>query len=83
MYAEVVWPVKRGTAGLFVPATAVVTTTERVFVIRMKNGAAEWVSVTKGAKDGDWVEVQGKLSAGDVVVKRGSDEIREGQRAGL
>ena len=82
MYAEVVWPVKRGMPGLFVPATAVVTTTERVFVIRVKNGVAEWVPVTKGAKDGDLVEVQGKLSAGDIVVKRGSDEIRGGQRIG-
>ena len=82
MYAEVVWPVKRASAGLFVPATAVVTTTEKVFVIRVRQGLAEWVPVTKGAKDGDWVEVQGKLSAGDVVVKRGSDEIREGQRIG-
>ncbi len=82
MYAEVVWPVKRGTPGLFVPATAVVTTTEKVFVVRVKAGRAEWVAVIKGAKDGDLVEVQGKLSAGDVVVKRGSDEIREGQRIG-
>jgi RND family efflux transporter MFP subunit len=82
MYAEVVWPVKRGAPGLFVPVTAVVTTTEKVFVIRVRQGLAEWVPVTKGAKDGDWVEVQGKLSAGDVVVKRGSDEIREGQRIG-
>lgn len=82
MYAEVVWPVKRGTPGLFVPTTAVVTTTEKVFVIRVKNGVAEWVSVTKGSKDGDWMEVRGNLSAGDIVVKRGSDEIREGQRLG-
>ena len=82
MYAEVVWPVKRAAPGLFVPATAVVTTTEKVFVIRVKQGTAEWVTVTKGAKDGDWVEVQGPLSAGDFVVKRGSDEIRDGQRIG-
>ena len=82
MYAEVVWPVKRGTPGLFVPATAVVTTTGKVFVLRVNGGRAEWVAVIKGAKAGDLVEVQGKLSAGDVVVKRGSDEIREGQRIG-
>jgi RND family efflux transporter MFP subunit len=80
MYAEVVWPVKRGAPGLFVPATAVVTTTEKVFVIRVRQGVAECVPVTKGAKDGDWIEVRGDLGAGDVVVKRGSDEIRAGQR---
>jgi len=82
MYADAIWPLKRTAAGLFVPATAVVTTTEKVFVVRVKQGVAEWVPVTKGAKGGDWVEVRGGLSAGDVVVRRGSDEIREGQRIG-
>jgi RND family efflux transporter MFP subunit len=79
MYAEVAWPVRRAAASLFVPSTAVVTTTERVFVIRAKEGRAEWVNVTKGAKDGDWVEVLGNLHVGEAVVKRASDEIRDGQ----
>jgi len=82
MYAEAVWPVRRGAPGLFVPATAVVTTTEKVFVIRLMQGVAEWVPVIKGERDGDWVEIEGKLSAGDTVVKRGSDEIRERERIG-
>ena len=34
---------------LFVPKTSVVTTTERTFVIREKNGRAEWVNVQKGS----------------------------------
>ena len=54
------------------------TTTERTFVIREKNGKAEWVNVRKGAVDGDLQEVIGELQAGDKVVKRAYDELREG-----
>jgi hypothetical protein len=56
----------------------VVTTTERTFVIREKNGKAEWVNVSKGAAEGDLIEVIGPLQAGDKVVKRANDELREG-----
>jgi len=63
---------------LFVPKTSVVTTTERTFVIRDKGGRAEWVDVKKGAADGDLVEVSGALQPGDKVVRRGTDELREG-----
>jgi RND family efflux transporter MFP subunit len=78
MYATVKWPVKRARPSLWVPKTAVVTTTERTFVIRSKAGKAEWVNVTKGVAEGDLIEVSGALQAGDSVVKRASDEIREG-----
>jgi len=78
MYAAVKWPVRRAQPALYVPRTGVVTTTERTFVIREKNGKAEWVNVRKGAADGDLQEVIGELQAGDKVVKRANDELREG-----
>jgi membrane fusion protein (multidrug efflux system) len=78
MFPEVSWPIARETAALLVPLTAVVTTTERTFVIRVTEGKAEWVNVKKGATTGDQVEVAGNLKAGDVVVKRATDEIRDG-----
>src|SRR6266704_3355333 len=78
MYATVKWPVRSAKAALYVPRTSVVTTTERTFVIRDKNGKAEWVNVSKGAGDGDLIEVIGPLQAGDKVVKRANDELREG-----
>jgi len=78
MYAEVDWASKRTGTSLLVPPTAIVTTTERTFVIRVVNGKAEWVNVSRGMAAGDLVEVMGALNAGDVVVKRGTDEIREG-----
>jgi membrane fusion protein (multidrug efflux system) len=78
MYPTVKWPVRRARPSLMVPKTAVVTTTERTFVIRDKEGRAEWVDVKKGDADGDLIEVMGQLKAGDHVLRRGTDEVREG-----
>jgi membrane fusion protein (multidrug efflux system) len=78
MYPTVKWPVRRSQPGLFVPPTSVVTTTERTFVIRSRTGRAEWVNVKKGITDDDLMEVIGNLEEGDWVVRRATDEIREG-----
>lgn len=77
MYPTVAWPVRSSSPRLLVPATAVVTTTERMFVIRVRNGRAEWVDVRKGALAGDQIEVMGALRAGEMVVRRATDEIRD------
>ena len=80
MFAEVQWPVSRAQASLFVPRTAVVRTSERQFVVRVRNGVAEWVDVRRGELNGDVIEVFGDLREGDVVVRRGNDEIRAGTK---
>jgi membrane fusion protein, multidrug efflux system len=78
MYPTVKWPVRRSRPSLFVPKTSVVTTTERTFVIRNRNGRAEWVDVKKGVDEGDLVEVLGNLKPGDRVLRRATDETRDG-----
>jgi membrane fusion protein, multidrug efflux system len=78
MYPAVKWPVRSSRPVLFVPKTSVVTTTERTFVIRDQNGRAEWVDVRTGFTDGDLIQVLGNLQPGDRVVRRGTDETREG-----
>lgn len=78
MFPDVTWPVTAARGTWLVPATAVVTTTERSFVIRVAGGKAEWVDVKKGATRGEQVEVRGNLADGDVVLKRGTDEIVNG-----
>lgn len=80
MYPTVNWPVKNVRPALMVPASSVVTTTERTFVVRIRDGVAEWVNVTRGVRAGDMVEIRGPLQAGDRVVVRGTDELREGTR---
>jgi len=77
MYPTVDWPVGGGESLLFVPATSVVTTTERTFVIASVNGRAHWIDVRKGPLVGDSVSIRGQITVGQAVVKRASDEIRE------
>ena len=78
MYPSVKWPVRRVRPSLLVPKTSVVTTAERTFVIRDRDGKAEWVDVKKGAADGESIEVMGNLRPGDKVVRRATDELRDG-----
>lgn len=78
MYPNVKWPVRNPGAALWAPKTAVVTTTERTFVIRDRGGRAEWVDVKKGVTEGDLMEVIGGLKAGEMVVRRATDEMRDG-----
>src|SRR5881409_1743486 len=80
MYPEVQWPVRRPQPSLLVPPTSIVTTTERTFVIRVRNGVAQWVNVGRGARIGNLVEVFGPLMEGDAIVRRGTDEIRDGSK---
>jgi hypothetical protein len=80
MFANVVWPVKRATPSLFVPPSAIVQSTERTFVARVKDGTVEQVPVARGIAQGDLVEVFGALAAGDTIAKRGSEDLRNGLR---
>jgi membrane fusion protein (multidrug efflux system) len=79
MYPTVDWPVTSGGDLLFVPATSVVTTTERTFVITSQAGHVHWVDVMKGPVSGEQVSVRGDIHAGQWVVKRATDEMHEGQ----
>jgi len=82
MFPQVSWTMRRPDASLFVPSTAVVRTTERTFVVRLRGGHAEWVDVRPGETMGDQMEVfnppGGSLAEGDLVALRGSDELRAG-----
>jgi membrane fusion protein, multidrug efflux system len=78
MYPTVDWPVGSNDMSLFVPGTSVVTTTERTFVIAAVNGHAHWIDVRKGPVAGERVAIRGPVAEGQLVVRRATDEIREG-----
>ena len=78
MFADVLWPVKRTAPSLFVPPGAIAQSTERTFVVRIKDGVVEQVPVQRGATQGDLVEAFGGLAEGDVVARRGSEDLRSG-----
>jgi RND family efflux transporter MFP subunit len=77
-FCQVRWPVRRSGRSLFVPSASVATTTDRTFVIRIRNGKTEWVDVKTGLTSGTLVEVFGDLHAGDEIAGRGTDELRPG-----
>ncbi len=84
MFPQVLWPSKRLQPSLLVPPSAVAVTTERSFVIRIRDGLTEWVDVKRGAsinqQGSDLVEIFGDLSPGDQIALRGTDELRAGTR---
>ncbi len=78
MYAEVVLPTS-GTANAFVvPRSAVVTTTERKYIIVSDNGVARWHDVSEGNQSNDSTEIFGNLHSSDIVVTNASYQIKDG-----
>jgi membrane fusion protein (multidrug efflux system) len=77
-FTNVSWPLQRSYPTLFVPTTAVTTDQQHTFVIRVRNGKAEWVTVQTGQTVNGDIEVFGELTAGDEVVKTASDAIHSG-----
>jgi hypothetical protein len=87
MFPEVFWSANRPRPSLFVPQTSIATTTERAFVIRIRDGVAEWVDIKRGAsmnhQGADLIEVFGDLAPGDQIAARGTDELRAGTRVNV
>ena len=83
MYPTVMWPVRNLRRALLVPPASIVTTTEKTFIIRIRNGVVEWVPVARGPSVGNLAEVYGALEPGDWIAARGSDELREGTRVSV
>ncbi len=77
-FANVQWPIQRGYPTLFVPASAITTNLQRTFVIRVRDGKAEWVDVKAGATAGEKIEVFGDLKYGEHVVVPATDELVPG-----
>lgn len=80
MFPDVFWPSTRTQPSLFVPTSAIAATSERTFVVRIKDGTVSWIDIKRGQPMGDLVEVFGELKDGDEVSLRGSDELKPGQR---
>lgn len=78
MYAEVNIPLPAKDSTFVIPKTALVSSTEKVFIIRVVNQKAEWVDVKKGREEKDQLEVYGNINPGDQIIKTATDEIRNG-----
>ena len=78
MIAEVEFFLSTNPNTFVVPSSALVNSTERVFVIRITDKKADWVDVKKGMEINGQTEIFGPLNLGDQLVKTGSEEIRKG-----
>jgi membrane fusion protein (multidrug efflux system) len=78
MVAEISIPLPARDSAFIVPKTAVVNSTQGVFVIKSLNGKAQWVSVKKGREIDTKTEVYGNLLVGDTLVESANEEVRDG-----
>ena len=78
MVAEVSLPLPASDSAFLVPSTAVVSSTERVFVIRVVDNKAQWIDVKKGREESGRTEIYGDLKEGDSLIKAASEERRNG-----
>ncbi len=78
MYADITLYSKGNPDALYAPKSAVVTSTERKYVMAVRNHKTVKVDVRTGASSADKVEIYGALQAGDQVIANANDEIAEG-----
>ncbi|BAV07819.1 RND family efflux transporter, MFP subunit [Filimonas lacunae] len=78
MIAEVHIPMPAQDSSLVVPKSTVLNSTTGVFVIRVNNNKAEWVTVQKGREADGKVEIFGKLTPGDNLIANATEEVRDG-----
>ena len=78
MYANATLRLERKEISFVVPSSSVATNLEKRFVIRLKDGKTEWVDVKNGISMTDKMEIFGNLIAGDTLLVRATDEIKNG-----
>jgi membrane fusion protein (multidrug efflux system) len=78
MYADVIFNSNGNTEAFTVPRSAVVTSTERKYVIVVRNGKTLRVDVATGNESASKVEITGDLQPGETLLARANDEIPEG-----
>ncbi|MBS1607910.1 MAG: efflux RND transporter periplasmic adaptor subunit [Bacteroidetes bacterium] len=77
MYVDLVLYPKGSANVLSVPKSAVVTSTEGKYVLKMTDKKIKKVNVSTGNSSVDKTEVYGDLQTGDMVIVNANDEIKE------
>ena len=76
MVAEIIIPLPAKDSTFIVPQTAVVNAAEGIFVIKVVNGKAQWVKVSKGREADGKTEIYGTLNPGDSIIQKANEEVR-------
>lgn len=80
MYAEVKIPMVSGAKSLLVSNSAIVRSTEKEYVVAVRNGKANLIAIKEGLASNDSTEVFGDLKPNDKILLHASDEIKQGDR---
>lgn len=78
MYADILIYSKGNVIGFTIPKSAIVTSTERKYVLGVKSGRVTKIDVSTGIESGKLVEAFGDLKVGDSIIVDANDEIKEG-----
>jgi membrane fusion protein (multidrug efflux system) len=82
-YADVKLQFMRAQPSLALPISAVLTTLEKKFVIRVASDTTQWVDVRSGFNLGDRQEVFGNVKSGDTLVGKPTEELKPGTKVKL
>jgi membrane fusion protein, multidrug efflux system len=82
-YADVKLQFLRLQPSFVVPVSAIVTTLEKKFVIKISNHTTQWVDVRTGFNMGEKQEIFGDLNAGDTLVVKGNEELKAGTKVAV
>jgi len=77
-YADVKLQFYRSGQSILIPVSSLVTTLERKFVIKVSRNRTQWVDVRPGFNMGEKQEIFGELKAGDTLVLKANEELKDG-----
>jgi membrane fusion protein (multidrug efflux system) len=80
MYADVMLQAAGNPNALIVPKSAVVTSTDKKYVVAVRSGHAVKISVTTGIENNNKIEVSGDLKPDEKVIASANDEITDGSK---
>jgi membrane fusion protein, multidrug efflux system len=78
-YADVKLKFSRSGLSVIVPVSAVVTSLEKKFVIKISNKTTQWVDVRNGFILNDKQEIFGDIKPGDTLVTKANEELKAGK----
>ena len=79
MYAEVLLPMTGHSNAFIVPQSSVVTSTEKKYIIKVKNHNASLIDVSTGNENNGMIEVFGEIMPNDSIIVNAGDDIKENQ----
>ena len=79
MYAEVLLPLNGHTNASVVPQSAIITSTEKKYIIKVQNHKAILVDITTGNEDKGMIEIFGDVKKGDDIIAKANEDIKQDQ----